>query len=376
MTSQQPLDPGIPFPVEGRGRWLQRRVVEGAWWFPGLLPLVPLYAMGWAVWHGLWKLRRSYRPPVFTVGVGNLTVGGTGKTPLVAFLASFFRLQNLRVAVFSRGWGRRTSRPLKVTRSTSVRDTGDEPWLLAQKLGEVDVWVGRDRRALVEAHGRNYDVAILDDAFQHRRVRPHVHVLLFDRRSLQGPRVLLPAGPYREPFSRARDADAFVIHHKADEVDVDLEVPLRRFSRPVFHVRYASVYFFHPATGEAVPIDKWRQPVYAFCGIADPGSFGRMLVRFGVEVRGFRAYPDHHVFSPKELHDLRRWAGETVLVTTEKDWVRFQRAWPNLWVVRTELEEVPVHGGTLTDFLQTRQRQYAAVRGGVSADGTPYVDDR
>lgn len=332
-----------------------RRVAEEGWWFPLLLPGVPLYALAWGLWHLSWKVRSPYTPSVWTIGVGNLTVGGTGKTPLVAFLASFFRLRGLRVAIASRGYGRKGSRPLRVQSHHTPEQVGDEPWMLHEKLPGVDVWVAKNRIRLLKQHLGSYDVVILDDAFQHRAIRPHLSLLLFDARSLRAPRVLLPAGSFREPFSQAVRADAFVINHKTAPVDLSLEAPLRKFGRPIFHVRYTGLFLRHPASGQIVPLEEWEEPIYAFCGIADPSSFVETFLRADIPLRGVRVFMDHHFYREEELEELRRWAGDVPIVTTEKDWVRFRRAWENLWVLVPQLEEVSSHGRRLTDFIESQK---------------------
>lgn len=332
-----------------------RRVAEEGWWFPLLFPGVPLYYLGWLLWHLSWKFRTPYRPAVWTLGVGNLTVGGTGKTPFVAFLASYLRLRGLRVAIVSRGYGRKGSRILRVQSHHSPRDVGDEPWMLHEKLADVDVWVGKNRVAIFQKHLRACDVAILDDAFQYRAIRPHVSFLLFDARTLQAPRILLPAGGFREPFSQAHRADAFIVNHKAAPVDLSLEAPLQWFGRPVFHVRYTGLFFRHPASGTVIPLEEWREPVYAFCGIADPAGFVQVFHRARIPLRGIRVFMDHHFYTPGELEELRKWAGNAPIVTTEKDWVRFREPWENLWVLVPQMEEVTSRGQRLTDYLESKK---------------------
>jgi len=334
---------------------LGRRVAERGWWFPILLPAVPLYALGWGIWHLSWRVRKPFHHRVWTIVVGNLTVGGTGKTPLVAFLASFLRLRGLRVAVVSRGYGRRDDRPLQVQPSHTSREVGDEPWMLREKLPDVAVWVGRDRVGILQELETCTDAVILDDAFQYRKLQADLSLLLFDARTLRAPRVLLPTGPFREPFSQARRADAFVVNHKTFPVDLSLEEDLRGFGRPIFHVRYTGLFFRHPATGEVVPIEEWKAPVVAFCGIADPAGFLETFRRAGIPLREVRVFPDHHEYTPAELAALRRLAGRAPMVTTEKDWVRFRETWENLWVLSPQLEEVEAHGQRLTDFLESRK---------------------
>lgn len=259
------------------------------------------------------------------VSVGNLTVGGTGKTPLVARLARELAEAGRRAAVVSRGYGGRAGRgPVVVSRGTgpavSAEIAGDEPAMLASRLPGIPVVVGSDRvRGVEAARDLGADVAILDDGFQHRRLRRALDVVVVDGARPFGNGRLLPAGPLREPPASLARAGLLVA---MGGVSAKTAEGLLRFApkTPVLAARKAAVGFFladgTPATtpGRAI----------AFCGIGAPSSFRRDLEVSGVEIDAFHAMDDHHPYTAAELAGFaaRSAAAGVPLVTTEKDLAR------------------------------------------------------
>ncbi len=347
----------------------QEKLEPRGWANPWLLPLAAFYGAGWWIWDRWTAKQAPLYPPVFSVGVGNLVVGGTGKTPLVGYLARIFLDQGDRVAILSRGYRRRDRRMARLTHPPPPEEVpryGDEPALYAHWLGgRASVWIHRDRRRLLSAllQEEQPDVILLDDNLQYRALRPHVQVVLLDRRTLAPPRWLLPAGPFREPFSRAARGDVLVINHKTDEVDLSLARRLASFARPVYHIAYRDLRLQPAEGGSAESLDAWRgRAVMAFSGIADPWSLMRTLQRAGLRVVRYRRFLDHHAYRPGELEALVRDAERrrVPLITTEKDWIRFQRAYPSLWVLRLRVVEYPSEtGDTLSEALLRKRRTIA-----------------
>jgi tetraacyldisaccharide 4'-kinase len=267
-------------------------------------------------------------PGPFTICVGNLTAGGAGKTPFVLHLANILK-KNHRVAVLSRGYGRKTKDlvALDGSRSVNPRECGDEPALLFSKLnGEVPVLVHRDRVRTARLAKETYgcDVAILDDGFQGRRLLSHISVLLFDHRDLIRGERLPPLGLWREPMNAARRADVLVINFK-DREPVDVELPDFLSDKPVHRMSYRLSDLVSPR-GDRIPLDELAgRDVVGFSGIADPRSFRRALMRSGLRVKGFKRFLDHHWYSEGDLariERLRTDSGAEFLVTTEKDLAR------------------------------------------------------
>lgn len=274
------------------------------------LPLTPLYAVaigakalayefGWS---------RVYRLGHPVISVGNVSTGGSGKTPFVLYLAGLLERMGYPADVLSRGYGRRTRGVLRVDPHGAARDYGDEPLLLAGK--GVPVYVGADRYQaglFAESVGQA-SVHLLDDGFQHRRLARDADIVLLHATDFTGR--LLPVGRLREPLSALKRASVVVLRQE----DVALEEQVRSLGLtcPVWIQRRRL---------SALP----RGRALAFCGIARPQEFFAGLTNMGVELAGTRAFADHHPYSKTELEQLLQLATSSradFFVTTEKDLVR------------------------------------------------------
>lgn len=262
---------------------------------------------------GILPIRRLNHP---VVSVGNLTTGGTGKTPLVIELARQFRDKGYRPVILSRGY-RRKSRGVEIVsrgRGPEIDWTrsGDEPQLMASRLPGVAVVVGNNRfRAGERAEEEDLgDLFLLDDGFQHRQLHRDVDIVTIDPDEWAQEARLLPVGRWREPKSTIGRADAACVQAGrglgAFEPDI-----------PVFEVE--TVVDGLSRNGRIVPVESLKStPVTAFAGIAKPDRFFNLLEAEGLTIASRVAFPDHHPFRSS---DLKRLAGQT-LVTTEKDAVR------------------------------------------------------
>jgi tetraacyldisaccharide 4'-kinase len=297
------------------------------------------------------------RLAAWAVSVGNLTVGGTGKTPAAIYIAGHFKRQGLRAAMLSRGYKGRSRSPIGVVsygeRLRMEPDaSGDEACLMARALPGVPVLTGKDRLVLgrfaIERFGA--EALVLDDGYQHLRVARDVNLLLLDAARPWGNGRLLPAGPLREPRAEAARATAFLLTRVGEPTDA-LEAELARDfpGRPVFRSRHRPEAWknFHEA--ETRPADGLDgRPVLAFCGLARPEHFLTTLEGLGVNVAGFVAWPDHFQARPGDLRYLAakaRSLGVDAAVTTAKDAVKLSgrdmaaSGFPlNLWVLEIALE--------------------------------------
>lgn len=276
-----------------------------------LLPLVPLYAVATEakniVWERGWLQAERLRGAV--VSVGNLSVGGSGKTPLTIRLAELLRERGLAVDVLSRGYGRRSKTVERVDPDGGAGKFGDEPLLMAR--AGIPVYVGADRAAagrLAECESAGARVHLLDDGLQHRRLRRDVDVVVLHRSDFGEAR--LPAGRLREGFGALGRAHFVAMR----EEDGELEPELRRrgCALPIWWMT------------RRVSLPEARR-VAAFCAIARPEEFFAELRRQGRELVAARAWRDHHVHTEADIRELCRLAGQRgveALVTTEKDWVR------------------------------------------------------
>lgn len=283
--------------------------------FSMLAPLGWLY--GWvmalrraAYAIGLLEVQRAGKPVIV---VGNLTVGGTGKTPLVAWLAQQLALTGLRVGIVSRGYGRSGTAPQSVHAESSWREVGDEPMLLASLTG-CDVVVARDRFAGAQRLvALGVDVIIADDGLQHLRLARDCEIVVIDGARGFGNGRLLPAGPLREPASRLRKADLIVVNgtpeHASVRAGVEGSLQMSLFGGEA-----------HRVDGLAAPepLEHFRgRRVHAVAGIGHPQRFFRDLRARGLEIVE-HPFPDHHPFTVADL----TFGDDLPVLMTQKDAVR------------------------------------------------------
>ncbi|MGA2961596.1 MAG: tetraacyldisaccharide 4'-kinase [Candidatus Korobacteraceae bacterium] len=273
--------------------------------------------------RGVLKQQRLRRP---VISVGNISVGGAGKTPFVVMLAELLRQRGVRVDVLSRGYGRKTSGVLVVDAGGSPLQFGDEPLLIARRLPGVPVVVGESRfQAGLEAERRfETDIHLLDDAFQHRQLTRDFDVVLLSRFDLQDR--LLPSGRLREPLSSLARADALVWSEPGDIPSLPASIPVWRAHRRV-----------------ELPPQSPSRP-FILCAIAGPQRFLSDLGSAGVHPAGHHWFRDHHAYTEADIRGLCREAsrsGADGFLTTEKDAVKLnvlQAQLPNLAVTRLSLE--------------------------------------
>lgn len=264
----------------------------------------------------------SYRMPVPVISIGNLTAGGTGKTPFVEYVSRFYRNLNCRVAILSRGYGGAGGR-------------NDEARMLEENLPDVPHLQGADRVVLARTAVADLksEVLVLDDGFQHRRLVRDVDVVLVDATTPWGHGYLLPRGLLREPPGGLRRADVIALT-RCDQVAAEQRQQLRRTIDSIAPHKLLVETTHRPvdlcnSDGENAPLDLLREgPVAGFCGIGNPGAFRRTLLDLGARLEDFRSYPDHHAYSSADVEELHRWAGglpkSTPIVTTQKDAVKLR----------------------------------------------------
>ena len=290
------------------------------------------------------RLLKSEHPGIPVIVVGNVTVGGSGKTPLVIWIAEHLKKKGWTPGIVSRGYGGASDRPRAATIADDAAQVGDEPILISRRSG-CPVWVGADRiavcRALREVH-EDVDVLILDDGLQHYRLRRDVEIAVVDARGF-GNGFLLPAGPLREPASRLGSVDAVVAHGAAPVKGYAMELEGDSVHRMTDASERKPARFF-----EGVK-------VHAVAGIGDPNRFFMHLTRLGFKIVP-HAFPDHHAFTPKDLE-----FEEAPVLMTEKDAVKLRRAArPNWWVLPVTAQLEPAFGDWLSGRLDGFRRRSKA----------------
>jgi len=310
--------------------------------------LAPVTALSWGYGLGVRLrgalydtniLREERVEGLRIISVGNLNVGGTGKTPAVLHLAGMLVQAGRKVGILTRGYGRQGKAPLTFTGTEllpSVEEAGDEPLLLARRCPEARVLVGADRRALARQARDEFglEVVLLDDGFQHRRLARDEDVVVVDEAAGFGNGQMLPRGPLREPLSALSRATLVWIRTAASPA-----FPLPPLPGPQVRTRYQPTAWVDP-TGVEHPLEALSGArVLALAGLARPGSFLRTLRQLGVSIQDVALFPDHHPFTAGELRDIEARASKhgARVVTTEKDAVRLPRGF-EAWTVRLGVE--------------------------------------
>lgn len=264
----------------------------------------------WLYEKGILRQKHLNRP---VISVGNLTVGGTGKTPMVIWLAERFLAEGKRVGILTRGYKGRGG-------------SSDEIELMKFRLKEkVQFGVGRDRFKQGKHLEPNVDIFLLDDGFQHLQLARDVNIVLFDGLKKLQLQWLLPAGELREPIKEVRRADMVVITRKAEHLLIEAE---DSHSYNIFYAQTQLLGFRNLISPyeEKYLTEIGPGPFFAFCGIGNPGAFLYDLGRWNVPICGHTVFHDHHRYTPsdrRELVEAAQASKAVGFVTTEKDWINW-----------------------------------------------------
>ncbi|MEY2485527.1 MAG: tetraacyldisaccharide 4-kinase [Verrucomicrobiota bacterium] len=343
-----------------------------------------LYALSF-VYERIVQLRLTlYRRRIFrqrtlgclVISIGNLTVGGTGKTPIVEKFARALQAGGRHVAILSRGYksvprpttrswldrlrGNRFDPPRIVSDGKSLLldslTAGDEPYMLAHNLKDVIVLVDKDRvkSGLFAIDKWKVDTLLLDDGLQYLHLKHRLDIVLIDRQAPFGNEFLLPRGTLREPPRNLRRASYIFITKSTGEANDALVQRIRRYNRTaeIIECAHRPLYLQHMLTGEQIPLDRLRDTfIGSICGIAAPESFEEGLRQLGARIDLAKRYIDHHRYTEGELHSfinrcIRR--DLEMIVTTEKDAVRMPRLTESeakvpIYFLRVEIEIMNGH---------------------------------
>lgn len=337
---------------EDRGpvSWLVRAV---------LWPLSLAYRVGLAIYLWVYNigLRKRCKLGVPVISVGNLTCGGTGKTPAVQTICRMLKEQGHKVVVLSRGHGG-SARGVTIASdgenvlSTSA-EVGDEPILLAKTLPGIPIVVGKDRRKSGKLACERFspEVIVLDDGLQYWQLHRDLDVVVLNARKPFGSRFVFPMGDLREPISGLRRAGLVLLTGTESLADAECDAVRTAVSKlapeiPVFSSNHQPVCIRNVETGEENDLN-WiaGRSVFAFCGIGQPDSFLRTLRDLGASICGNLIFPDHYRLSDRDITaiiDGAKACGAEAVITTEKDVARLDDALiPNLrtLVIKLEIED-------------------------------------
>ena len=357
-------------------------------------PLVSLLSAASALYGTAQKLRagcyrqnllQSKKLPCSVISVGNLTVGGTGKTPMTIYLAGKLQQAGARVAVISRGYkGSAESSGGVVSDGKHLllnsEQAGDEPFLIASRLKNLPVIVGKNRfeAGLLAVEKFHPDVIVLDDGFQHLRLKRDLDLVLLDCTRPFGNSHLLPRGKLREPVEALTRASACILTRAQSGADEAVSVSLGKIKAlvpqiPIF-TSFHDPYFYAIKSGAQIPLHEIanflssheleeikQQKVFAFSGIARNDDFRRTVEKNGFNIRGFCEFSDHHRYSRNDRARIVRTAqeaGADCLITTEKDHARIAHQNPlSMDMVVVGVKITFGAGGDGQDFISFIQTQ-------------------
>ena len=301
------------------------------------------------------KILSSVSTPIFAISIGNLTWGGTGKTSLVRELTEFLIASGFRVAILSRGYRRTTKGPIVVSDGTELKcswqQSGEEAYLLAKWLPGAITAVSENRSAgfrLVE--GLSPDVILLDDAFQHRKVKRDLDIVLVDASEDITSLKMIPFGKLREPPCSLKRADAIVLTHDNEASPHTIAWMRDNMDRPVFHCNYV-------VTDRSLVNGK---KIGAICAIGSPHHFFRLLRQEGAELVITKTFRDHHVFTQQQITDFRAKAkkvGAEFIITTAKDLVRINPEWLDDFIKVLNVKLQIAEESIFFDFVLERLNQ-------------------
>jgi tetraacyldisaccharide 4'-kinase len=311
--------------------WLQKQWLTFTLWHILLIPLSWIFGVIIFIRKSLYKngWLHSYRLNVPVIVVGNINIGGTGKTPLVIWLAEQLQIAGYKPGIISRGYGGTAKEVQPVFSYSNPQDVGDEPVLLA-KHSHCPVYVSQNRvaagQALLKAHPE-CNVVISDDGLQHSRLRRDVEIVVFDGAKGFGNGALLPAGPLRESVARLSEVDAIIsngkVTHTMNAMQAEGMAPIE--------MQLESGAFYN-LIDNSMRCDAQafaNQQVFAIAGIGNPERFFQQLQRLGLSFQS-QAFPDHHAFQSQDFKQV----STAVVVMTEKDAVKcLSFAHTNFWVL-------------------------------------------
>ncbi len=294
-----------------------------------LLPFALIYGIMIFFWDVYWKSKKTVVVQARVISVGGITIGGAGKTSVAGFIAQNLLSQGKNAVIVARGYKRLESRSMILTSESysSWEACGDEPAALLRSVPGLTVYVDSDKTAAAKkASEDGRGIIIIDDGFQHRKLRRDVNIVCLDGNNPFGNGFLLPSGRLREPIKSLRRADIIVVIDGPSEIPgIMANIPQRI---PVFRGK-KNVTSVVSLQGDEISLKGSK--VLAFCGLGNPQSFRASLLETGCDIVRFIEFADHHIYKSPDLERLVRKCKENnaqYIVTSLKDAVKLEKIWP------------------------------------------------
>jgi tetraacyldisaccharide 4'-kinase len=317
-----------------------------------LYPFGSIYGWGLHLRNHLYNkgIFKSEKAPVFSICIGNLALGGTGKTPMTEYMIHLFQENNVRIAVLSRGYKRKTRGFLKANELSTSEDLGDEAFQIHQKFPGIKVFVNENRvEGVKRIYGENPEIELilLDDAFQHRAISANKNILITRYDRLYTSDLYIPAGSLRDHVIRANDADVVVVSNCPDILNVSIknEITGKLKLKNNQKLFFSGLEYQLPFSLFSDEDELSDGPCIAVSGIANPGYF-LDHVESNFELIKHFSYPDHYDFSAKDVADwIKKISGleNAFIITTEKDASRLLKYRDLLIGIRVMVLPIKVH---------------------------------
>ena len=332
-----------------------------------LLPFTLIYSViiafrNWLYDSGIFR-SQSFTIPI--ISVGNLEVGGSGKTPMVEYLIRLLK-DDFKLSTLSRGYGRKTKGFRWVKSDDDASQSGDEPLQIKQNFKDISVAVCEDRVLGVNEILKNHQLILMDDAFQHRAVKPGLNILLFDYHQLKKLKMMLPTGNYRESFAGRKRAQIVVIskcpadlnHSKQEKIIQSLSLI------PNQKVFFSGLHYYQKLKGVfsdedyKLDVGDTQMQVLLITGIAKTKPFLHQIKKYTSHIT-HHCYPDHHIFSTKNMfklaEDFEALPGDhKIIITTQKDAVRLRSV-----EISENIKSLPIYAWPIAvDFMANGKTEF------------------